>query len=78
MAPFWLLRLNDLLAWLNPFLGLVASAPAALVIVVAVERSPGRAANAPIQTMRPVQAASAADCQRVTLPPEWKDLLLHD
>ena len=41
MAPYWLVRLNDVLAWLNPALGLVAAVLALLTIAAAAERFPG-------------------------------------
>ena len=40
MAPYWLVRLNDVLAWLNPALGLVAAVLALLTIAAAAERFP--------------------------------------
>jgi len=66
--------LNDLLAWLNPLLGLIAGALAAMVIAAAAE-------HLPVQPSRPTapaaQQASTA-CARAALPPEWRALSLYD
>ncbi len=70
MAPYWLVRLNDLTAWLNPVLAGVAALLAMLVIATAAERFPDHAA-------RPV-AAARAECPRAVVPPEWRDLQLYD
>jgi hypothetical protein len=78
MTPTWLVRLNDFLIWLNPVLGLVAGVLAVMVIGAAAERLPMRAAQLPAQTARPVQRSAALTCPRTALPPEWRDMLLHD
>ena len=78
MSPYWLLRLNDLLTWLNPALGCVAAVLALMVIAVAAERASGQVARPAVQAARPVNAPSSAECPRVVLPPEWRDLRLYD
>ena len=78
MAPYWLVRLNDLLAWLNPALGLVAAVLALLTIAAAAERFPRNAASPAVQNARPVKIAAVAECARPVLPPELRDLRLYD
>jgi hypothetical protein len=81
MAPFWLVRLNDFLTWLNPALGGVAALLALLallVIAVAAERFPAHAARPPVQSLRQNSAIVSAQCPREALPPEWRDLQLYD
>jgi len=79
MAPTWLVRLNELLAWLNPVLGGVAAILALLVIATAAERFPAHAARPAIQSARQMSVAvPRADCSRAVLPPEWRDLQHYD
>ena len=78
MVPYWLVRLNDFLAWLNPTLGLVACVLALLVIAVAGERSPRKAASPAVQMARSFDALSSVECPRGVLPPELRDLRLYD
>jgi len=84
MAPYWLVRLNDLLSWLNPALGLVAVVLALLTIAAAAERFPRNAVNsaaynypAPYRA-RPVNVLASVECVRPVLPPELRDLRLYD
>jgi hypothetical protein len=78
MNPHWLVRLNDLLAWLNPALGLVAAVLALLTIAAAAERFPQNAASPAAQSARSVNALASAECARPALPPELRDLRLYD
>jgi hypothetical protein len=78
MAPYWLVRLNDFLAWLNPALCIVAWVLTVMVVAVAAERSSGRAASRTIQAAYPVNAPALAECPQVVLPPELRDLRLYD
>ena len=78
MAPYWLVRLNDCLAWLNPTLCLVAAVLPVMVIAVASERSTGKAVNPAIQAARRVNVPSLVECPRVVLSPELRDLRLYD
>ena len=78
MNPHWLVRLNDLLAWLNPALGLVAAVLALLTIAAAAERFPRNTASAAVQSARSVNVLAPADCSRPVLPPELRDLRLYD
>jgi hypothetical protein len=79
MAPYWLVRLNDLAAWLNPALAGVAALLAMLVIAVAAERFPVSAARPAVQSALPNSVVTArAECPRAVLPPEWRDLQLYD
>ena len=76
MAPYWLFRLNGVLAWLNPALGLVAAVLALLTIAAAAERFPR---NRPaVYSARPVSALASTECTRPDLPPELRDLRLYD
>jgi len=77
MNPYWLVRLNDLLAWFNPALGLVAAILALLTIAAAAERFPGNASPA-VQSARSVNVLASAECARPVLPPELRDLRLYD
>jgi hypothetical protein len=74
MAPYWLVRLNDFLAWLNPALGLVAAILALLTIAAAAERVPRNAARPATYSARP----APSECVRPVLPPELRDLRLYD
>jgi hypothetical protein len=76
MAPYWLFRLNDFLAWLNPALCVAAGVLLVLVTAAAGERLPGKAIV--IQTARPIEIASSVECPRAVLPPELRDLRLYD
>jgi hypothetical protein len=78
MAPYWLARLNDALTWVNPALGLVAAILALLTIATAAERFPRNMTSAAVQTTRPVKVAAAAECARPVVPPELRDMRLHD
>jgi hypothetical protein len=84
MAPYWLVRLNDLLSWLNPALGLVAAVLALLTIAAAAERFPQNAVNSAVYTYpapysaRPVNVRASAECARPVLPAELRDLRLYD
>jgi len=78
MAPYWLFRLNDFLAWLNPALCVVAGVLLVMVIAVAGERFPGKPASPVMQTARAVDMAASVECPRVVLPPELRDLRLYD
>jgi hypothetical protein len=78
MAPYWLVRLNDLLTWLNPALGLVAAVLALLTIAAAAERFPRNAASSAVYSARPVNVLASAECARPVLPPELRDLRLYD
>jgi hypothetical protein len=84
MAPYWLVRLNDFLAWINPALGFVAAILALLVIATAAERLPVHArpalqgARPAVQSAQPNSAVASADCAGEVLPPEWRDLRLYD
>jgi hypothetical protein len=78
MAPYWLVRLNDLLSWLNPALGLVAAVLALLTIAAAAERFPGKAPSPAAYSPRPVHALASVECARPVLPPELRDLRLYD
>ena len=78
MNRYWLVRLNDVLAWLNPALGLVAAILAMLTIAVAAERSPRNAMSPPVPSARPVNILASAECARPVLPPELRDLRLYD
>ena len=79
MAPYWLVRLNDVLAWLNPTLAGVAALLAMLVIATAAERFPAYAARPAVQSARQTSVVTPrAECPRAVLPPEWRDLQLYD
>ena len=84
MAPYWLVRLNDVLMWLNPALGLIAAILALLTIAAAAERLPRNAVSsvaynypAPYRA-RPVNVLASAECARLVVPPELRDLRLYD
>ena len=78
MNPHWLVRLNDLLAWLNPALGLVAAILALLTIAAAAERFPRNTASPAVQSARSVNVLASTECARPALPPELLDLRLYD
>jgi hypothetical protein len=78
MAPYWLVRLNDFLSWLNPALGLIAAVLALLTVAAAAERFPRSAASPPAYRARPVSAIASAECARPVVPPELRDLRLYD
>jgi hypothetical protein len=78
MAPYWLVRLNDLLTWLNPALAGVAALLAMLVIAAAAERFPAHARPAVSSARLNSVAAARAECPRAVVPPEWRDLQLYD
>ena len=78
MAPSWLARLNDALTWVNPALGLVAAILALLTIATAAERFPRNVTGAAVQSARPVKVVAAAECARPVVPPELRDMRLHD
>src|SRR5689334_7312156 len=78
MTPYWLVRLNDVLAWLNPALGFVAAILALLTIAAAAERFPRSAVSPAVQSARPVKVAAAVECARPALPPELRELRLYD
>ena len=78
MNPYWLIRLNDLLAWLNPALGLVAAVLALLTIAAAAERFPQNAQSPAVYATRPVNVLASAECARSVVPPELRDLRLYD
>ena len=78
MNPYWRVRLNDCLAWLNPALGLVAAILALLTIAAAAERFPQNAASPAVHTARSVKDVASGACVRAALPPELLDLRLYD
>ena len=79
MAPYRLVRFNDALAWLNPALAGVAALLAMLVIATAAERFPAHAARPAVPNARLNSVAAArAECSRLVLPLEWRDLRLYD
>jgi hypothetical protein len=78
MVPYWLVRLNDLLVWFNPALGLVAAVLALLTIAAAAERFPRNAMSPAAQSTRSVNVLASADCARPAVPPELRDLRLYD
>ena len=77
-APLWLVRFNTILLWLNPVLGLVAVILALLVIAAAGQRASVGASNAAPQVVRLAAAPSPDLCRPSPLPPEIRDLSLHD
>jgi hypothetical protein len=77
MAPYWLLRLNDFLAWLNPALGCLAAVLAVLVVQAADQRLSGNRTKPAIETSRPMKTVSV-ECPGTTLPQELRDLRLYD
>jgi hypothetical protein len=78
MAPNWLVRLNDLLTWLNPALGLIAAILALLTIAAAAERFPRNATSPAFYSAPPVGVLASTGCARPVLPPELRDLRLYD
>lgn len=77
-APLWLVRFNAILLWLNPGLSLVAVVLALLVIAEAGERSSGNGTRAAMKIIRLADAPSPNLCRPQTLPPELRELYLHD
>jgi len=77
MAPYWLVRLNDLLAWLNPALGCVAAVLAVLVIQAADKSLSGDRMIPATAMAQPIKT-SAIECPGTTLPQELRDLRLYD
>src|SRR5690349_24669506 len=55
MTPSWPVRLNDLLPWLNPLLGLIAGVLAAMVISAAAGRLPVQPSRPDAPVVRVVQ-----------------------
>ena len=78
MTPSWLVRLNDLLAWLNPVLGLIAGVLAVMVIATAAERLPVRPPSPAAPAARAVQQPAPVACQQAPLSPEWRELSRYD
>jgi hypothetical protein len=78
MAPYWLVRLNDFLAWLNPALGFVAAILALLTIAAAAEHFPRNAVGPAVYNARPVNVRASAACARPELPSELRELRLYD
>jgi hypothetical protein len=78
-TPFWLMRFNTVLLWLNPGLsGVAALVLALLVIAAAGEREAGNGARAAPQIVRIADAPLPAVCRPAALPPELRDLRLYD
>jgi hypothetical protein len=77
-TPLWLIRFNTILLWLNPGLSLAAVVLALLVIAEAGERSSSNRANVAPRIVRLADAPSLDLCRPSTLPPELRDLYLHD
>ena len=78
MAPIWLVRLNDLLTWLNPALGLIALVLAAMVIAEAVDRLPLQPAKPAFAVAQVVRQKVSPTCPPAALPPEWRELSRYD
>jgi len=78
MTPLWLIRLNDFLAWFNPVLCLIAGVLAAMVGAAAAERGPGPITRPAVHLAQPVQRPTPVACSQAVLPPELRDMLLHD
>jgi hypothetical protein len=78
MPPIWLTRLNEVLTWLNPVLCLVAGVLAALVIATAAARGPAPTAGPTVQLAQTAQRPVTPACAQAVLPPELRDMLLHD
>lgn len=78
MAPTWLLRLNEYLAWLNPTLCLVTVVLALLVAGAADQREAGEAAGPAMRAAFTGSVPRPVECTQVTLPPELRDLRLYD
>ena len=78
MAPYWLVRFNDNLVWLNPALRLIAVVLALLTISAAADRFPRHAANPTVQSAPSAKVLASAEYARPALPPELRDLRLYD
>jgi hypothetical protein len=78
MTPSWPVRLNDLLPWLNPLLGLIAGVLAAMVISAAAGRLPVQPSRPDAPVVRVVQLPAPVACQKAALPPEWRELSRYD
>jgi hypothetical protein len=78
MAPDRLVRLNDLLGWINPILGGVAALLAMLVIAAAAERFSTPAPRPAAQAARQPRVVARLERPRLIVPPEWRDLQLYD
>ena len=78
MTPIWLARLNDVLPWLNPLLGLVAGVLAAMVMSTAAGRLPVQPSRPAAPAVRVVREPAPAICQKAALPPEWRELSRYD
>jgi hypothetical protein len=78
MAPYWLLRLNDFLACLNPALGCIATVLAVLVVQAADQRLSVNRMSPAIAMAQPMKTFSAVGCPGATLPQELRDLRLYD
>ena len=78
MTPIWLTRLNDVLTWLNPALGLVAAVLAAMVVAAAAEHMHSPRATPSVQVAQFVQRPVSPACTHAVLAPELRDMLLHD
>jgi hypothetical protein len=78
MAPYWLVRLNDFLAWLNPVLGCVAAVLAVLVVQAADQQLSGNRMSPATAMAQPIKTLSAVECPGTTLPQELRDLRLYD
>jgi hypothetical protein len=74
MAPYWLLRLNDFLTWLNPALGCIAAVLAVLVVQAADDRLSGNRMSPAVEIGRPMKTSSAVECPGASLPREWRRL----
>jgi hypothetical protein len=67
-----------MLLWLNPCLSLMAAVLALLVIAAAGGRSTGNGANVAPRVVRLAAAPSPELCRPATVPPELRELYLHD
>lgn len=75
MEQIWLVRLNNLLILLNPILCLIARMLAVLVVSSIDERvmPSKRASRSEFQNSEEIGCVAPSG-----IPPEWRDLLLHD
>jgi len=78
MTPSWFVRFNDFLPWLNPVLGLIAGVLTAMVIASAAGRLPVQPTKPIALAARAAQQPAPVACQKVTLPPEWRELARYD